>query len=235
MIDHLWQLLLLSFGVSLGLVPMCRAVSTRLGYVAKPREDRWHKRPVALFGGVGIGLSLLMVSLVSGVATEIPVLIICSMAMFAVGFSDDILSLKPSTKLVAQIALASVLLFFNYRLNWFESMTLDMACTLVWVVGLTNAFNLLDNMDGLCAGVALIAATSLAGGLLQAAAPGTSPAEVRMLVILIGATGGFEALPIEGNSTCPGLINGAVTMNITSRTSITSIYGTTLIWFMSRR
>ena len=191
MIDHLWQLLLLSFGVSLGLVPICRAVSTRLGYVAKPREDRWHKRPVALFGGVGIGLSLLMVSLVSGVATEIPVLIICSMAMFAVGFSDDILSLKPSTKLVAQIALASVLLFFNYRLNWFESMTLDMACTLVWVVGLTNAFNLLDNMDGLCAGVALIAATSLAGGLLQAAAPGTSPAEVRMLVILIGATGGF--------------------------------------------
>jgi len=132
-----------------------------------------------------------MVSLVSGVATEIPVLIICSMAMFAVGLSDDILSLKPSTKLVAQIALASVLLFFNYRLNWFESMTLDMACTLVWVVGLTNAFNLLDNMDGLCAGVALIAATSLAGGLLQAAAPGTSPAEVRMLVILIGATGGF--------------------------------------------
>ena len=191
MIDHLWQFLLLSFGVSLGLVPICRAVSTRLGYVAKPREDRWHKRPVALFGGVGIGLSLLMVSLVSGVATEIPVLIICSMAMFAVGLSDDILSLKPSTKLVAQIALASVLLFFNYRLNWFESMTLDMACTLVWVVGLTNAFNLLDNMDGLCAGVALIAATSLAGGLLQAAAPGTSPAEVRMLVILIGATGGF--------------------------------------------
>src|SRR6187549_1950166 len=120
MIDHLWQLLLLSFGVSLGLVPMCRAVSTRLGYVAKPREDRWHKRPVALFGGVGIGLSLLMVSLVSGVATQIPVLITCSMAMFAVGFSDDILSLKPSTKLVAQIALASVLLFFNYRLNWFE-------------------------------------------------------------------------------------------------------------------
>ena len=82
------------------------AAKDRLGYVAKPREDRWHKRPVALFGGVGIGLSLLTVSLVSGVATEIPVLIICSMAMFAVGLSDDILSLKPSTKLVAQIALA---------------------------------------------------------------------------------------------------------------------------------
>ncbi|HEX8030583.1 MAG TPA: hypothetical protein VF491_19045 [Vicinamibacterales bacterium] len=191
MIEHLWQLLLLSFGVSLGLVPICRAASTRLGYVAKPREDRWHKRPVALFGGVGIGLSLLMVSLVSGVASQVPILIGCSLAMFAVGFTDDILTLKPTTKLIAQIALASILLFFNYRLNWFESMTLDMACTLVWIVGLTNAFNLLDNMDGLCAGVALIAATSLAGGLLQTAAPGTSPAEVKMLVILIGAAAGF--------------------------------------------
>ncbi len=112
--------------------------------------------------------------------------------MFGVGLVDDVITLKPSTKLIAQIALASVLLFFNYRLNWFESMTLDMACTLVWVVGLTNAFNLLDNMDGLCAGVALIAATSLALGLLQTATVDVgAPAEVRLLVILIGATGGF--------------------------------------------
>src|SRR4051812_13946307 len=50
-----------------------------------------------------------------------------------------------------------------------------------------------------------------------------------------GATGGLDALPIDGNSTCPGLMSGAVTMNITSSTSITSMYGTTLIWFMSRR
>ncbi len=192
MIGHLWQLALLSFGVSVLLVPVCRAASVRLGYVAKPREDRWHRRQVALFGGVGIGLSLLIVSLFSGVASSLPVLVTSSMLMFLVGFVDDILNLKPSTKLIAQIALASVLLFFNYRLNWFDSMTLDMACTLVWIVGLTNAFNLLDNMDGLCAGIALIAATSLAGGLLRTATVDVgSPAEVRLLVILIGATAGF--------------------------------------------
>ncbi|MEO7135650.1 MAG: glycosyl transferase [Vicinamibacterales bacterium] len=192
MIDHLWQLLLLSFAVSLAVVPLCRATAVRYGYVAKPREDRWHRRPVALLGGVGIGLTLLVMSLASNAATEVPVLVICSLLMFGVGLVDDVITLKPSTKLVAQIALASALLFFNYRLNWFESMTLDMACTLVWVVGLTNAFNLLDNMDGLCAGVALIAATSLALGLLQAATVDVgAPAEVRLLVILIGATGGF--------------------------------------------
>ena len=192
MIDHLWQLALLSFGASVLLVPVCRAAAVRLGYVAKPREDRWHRRPVALFGGVGIGLTLFLVSLVSGVAREVPVLIASSMLMFFVGLVDDIITLKPSTKLIAQIALASVLLYFNYRLNWFDSITLDMACTLVWIVGLTNAFNLLDNMDGLCAGIALIAATSLAGGLLQSTTVDTgSPAEVRLLVALIGATGGF--------------------------------------------
>ncbi|MNC93131.1 hypothetical protein D3C83_96890 [compost metagenome] len=48
-----------------------------------------------------------------------------------------------------------------------------------------------------------------------------------------GATGTSAVLPTCGNSICPGLISGAVTMKITSSTSITSIYGTTLIWFMS--
>ena len=58
------------------------------------------------------------------------------------GLVDDVLSLKPSTKLIAQIALASALLFFGYRLNWLESTTLDTLLTLFWVVGMTNAFNL---------------------------------------------------------------------------------------------
>ncbi len=192
MIEQLGRLFLVSFGASLALVPACRWASVRLGYVAKPREDRWHRRHVALFGGVGIGLSLLLTSLLFGVAREVPVLVACAMLMFATGFVDDILSLKPSTKLIAQIALASTLLFFNYRLNWFESMTLDALCTLVWVVGLTNAFNLLDNMDGLCAGVSLITGVALIAGLLQAMPLGEPiPPEVRYLAILIGATAGF--------------------------------------------
>ena len=79
------------------------------------------------------------------------------------------LSLKPSTKLIAQIALASVLLFFDYRLNWLDSITLDMLLTLVWIVGMTNAFNLLDNMDGLCAGIAMIVGAALLIDLLPGA------------------------------------------------------------------
>jgi UDP-GlcNAc:undecaprenyl-phosphate GlcNAc-1-phosphate transferase len=73
--------------------------------------------------------------------------------------------------LIAQLALASALLQYGYRLNWLQSMTLDTMLTLVWVVGLTNAFNLIDNMDGLCGGIAIVAGSALLVELLSVGAP----------------------------------------------------------------
>jgi UDP-GlcNAc:undecaprenyl-phosphate GlcNAc-1-phosphate transferase len=103
-----------------------------------------------MFGGVAIGLTLGAGLLVFGSGREVAVLIVCAALIFATGLADDIFVFKASTKLVIQIALASVLLAFGFRLNWTVSLTLDTMLTLVWVVGMTNAFNLLDNMDGLC-------------------------------------------------------------------------------------
>ena len=181
----------LALALSLVLVPLCRLVATRGGYVAKPREDRWHRRPVALFGGVGIALTLFICAATLGVVREQPVLVLTAAAVFIVGFVDDILSLKPSTKLIAQIGLASSLLFFGYRLNWLESTTLDLLLTLVWIVGMTNAFNLLDNMDGLCAGIAMIVGAALMIDLLPGASGAETLSQARYLAILLGATGGF--------------------------------------------
>src|SRR5438128_4268960 len=181
----------LAFGLSLALVPLARRISIRLGYVARPREDRWHRRPVALFGGVAIAVVLFVCAAIFWLVTSIPVLIGAAALMFGTGFVDDVLSLKPSTKLVAQIALASVLLFFDYRLNWLESTTLDALLTLFWIVGLTNAFNLIDNMDGLCAGIALIAGAALLIDLLPGAAGTRAFFEARYLATLLGANAGF--------------------------------------------
>ena len=181
----------LAFALSLALVPLARSISIRLGYVARPREDRWHRRPVALFGGAAIALVLFTCAAIFGLVTSIPVLVGAAALMFATGFVDDVVSLKPSTKLVAQIALASVLLFFDYRLNWLESTTLDALLTLFWIVGLTNAFNLIDNMDGLCAGIALIAGAALLIDLLPGAAGTRAFFEARYLATLLGATAGF--------------------------------------------
>jgi UDP-GlcNAc:undecaprenyl-phosphate GlcNAc-1-phosphate transferase len=172
--------------LSLVFVPIARYLP-RGSAMAKPREDRWNKRPVALFGGVAIAASLFVSVGVFRLGRELVVLASTAALMSTVGFVDDVLNLKPATKLIAQIALASTLLFFDYRLNWVQSVTLDSILTMCWVVGLTNAFNLLDNMDGLCGGITVIAGASLLIGLL----PGASPhafAEARYLAILLGAS-----------------------------------------------
>jgi len=181
---------LLALVLSLGLVPVCRLLALRLGRVAQPRADRWHQSPVALLGGVAISVSLLAGAAVFGVLGDAPVLVICAALMFLVGLVDDLIRLKPATKLIAQIALGSALLFFEYRVRWVDSVTLDMLLTLVWVVGMTNAFNLLDNMDGLCAGIALIVGAALLIDLLPGSS-GQAFVSARYLSLLLGATAGF--------------------------------------------
>jgi UDP-GlcNAc:undecaprenyl-phosphate/decaprenyl-phosphate GlcNAc-1-phosphate transferase len=179
---------LLAFAMSAALVPLCRVVARRYGYTARPKEDRWHRRTTAMLGGVAIAVTVFFLTGVFVGATALPVLVAGGVAMFVVGLVDDLISLKPYTKLVAEIAVASLFAFFGHRLSWTESLTLDTLLTMVWLVGLTNAFNLLDNMDGLCAGVTLIVgATLLATILLQSGVT----AEAIYLALLLGATAGF--------------------------------------------
>ncbi|MGQ0736171.1 MAG: glycosyl transferase [Acidobacteriota bacterium] len=176
--------------LSLLLVPLSRKVAFRVGCVARPREDRWHQKATPLFGGVAISLALFAVVAGFGRAAEVAVVASCAGVIFVIGLVDDIITIKPSTKLIAQIALGSVLLFFGYRLNWLDSITLDSLLSLLWVVGITNAFNLLDNMDGLCAGIALIVGTALVIDMLPGGPMGTDP-ELFYLAALLGATAGF--------------------------------------------
>jgi len=182
---------LFAFGLSLGLVPVARLLATRYGYIAAQRADRWHQRPVALFGGVAIGLTLLIGLIVFDEFHQIGVLLACAGLMFATGLLDDVRPLRASTKLVIQIAIASVFLSFGFRLNWTVSLTLDTMLTLVWVVGMINAFNLLDNMDGLCSGLALIVGTALLLQLTPGAAGTEAFFKARYLALLMGATAGF--------------------------------------------
>ena len=136
------------------LLPLCRVLALQTGVVAHPRNDRWHRQTVPMLGGVGIALATLIGALITGVASAIVVPVTAAFLIFVVGLVDDVLTLKPATKLIAQITLAALLVYFGYQLTWVESRLMNSVLTIVWVVGLTNAFNLLDNMDGLLAGVA---------------------------------------------------------------------------------
>ena len=180
----------LALMLSLVFVPVAGMIARRIGFVAKPRPDRWHQKPVAMFGGAAIAASLFISVLIFHIHKDVAVLAATAAAMCLIGLVDDVVSLKPATKLIAQIAGASVLVFFDYRLNWLHSYTLDLLLTLGWVVGMTNAFNLLDNMDGLCGGIAVIVGGSLLIGLLPGAGPETF-AQARYLAMLLGAVGGF--------------------------------------------
>jgi UDP-GlcNAc:undecaprenyl-phosphate GlcNAc-1-phosphate transferase len=182
---------LTAFAFSLILVPVFRRIALRAGLVAHPKNDRWHRRPTALLGGVAIAAALFGAVAAAGALGRQPVLIVCAGLIFALGLTDDLISLKPSTKLVAQIALASVFLGFGERLNWTNSVTLDSLLTILWVVGVTNAFNLLDNMDGLCAGIAIIVGSSYLVGLFPVGQSGRALFEAQYTAALVGAVLGF--------------------------------------------
>jgi UDP-GlcNAc:undecaprenyl-phosphate GlcNAc-1-phosphate transferase len=183
--------LVLAFIAALLFVPVCRGLALRFGFVAKPREDRWHKKPIAMLGGVAIGGAILIAMVGFGDLPKLGVLPAAVGAMFVMGLVDDIWSLKPATKLVIEIGIATLFLFYGHRLNWANGVTVDWMLTLIWIVGITNAFNLLDNMDGLCGGIALIAA----GAFLLNSLPVTpvNPAyyQAQYLAALIGALAGF--------------------------------------------
>jgi UDP-GlcNAc:undecaprenyl-phosphate GlcNAc-1-phosphate transferase len=178
----------LALAASAALVPVCRTIATRKGFVARPHKDRWNSRPTALFGGVAIAVTVMGLALAGGDLRQLALPLIGGFLIFIVGVADDVLSLKPTTKLIAEIAVAAMFVFFGARLHWSEVEVLDMLLTMVWLVGLTNAVNLLDNMDGLCAGTAIIAGVALLFALVDRTDVGP---EMRYLAIVLGATTGF--------------------------------------------
>jgi UDP-GlcNAc:undecaprenyl-phosphate GlcNAc-1-phosphate transferase len=152
----------LALALSLVFTFVVRAYARRFGLVAKPRADRWHRKPTALFGGVGIFAAFVAVYVVRRTPLHPNfLLVLCASGMFTVGLIDDWVQLKPYSKLVAQIVLSTVLTMGGTRLFWLSSPPFDQALTIFWLVGITNAVNLLDNLDGLAGGVAVIASAFL--------------------------------------------------------------------------
>jgi UDP-GlcNAc:undecaprenyl-phosphate/decaprenyl-phosphate GlcNAc-1-phosphate transferase len=192
-----------AFFLSVLLTPLVRKIALKRGWIANPRKERWHKKPTALSGGIAIYLaaaisllffadfkSLIPHLTLGTIHPELPdpaaVIFFGMTFIFILGLLDDFIHIKPHTKLVGQIVVASMVTFLGFRLHWFVSLTADTIVTIFWIVGITNAFNLIDNMDGLCAGIGLIAACYLA--LLF---HGTLPDAYLLALILAGAFGGF--------------------------------------------
>ena len=150
-------------------MPVVRWYGIRVGKVAIPRSDRWNKNPTPTLGGVGMFISFTLAILAlwligadHNMFQQRWSIFIGVVIMFAVGLYDDFRPINPPTKLIFQILSATLVIFFGGNtINFFRWPIANIILTFFWLVGLTNAFNLLDNMDGLAGGVSFIAAIFL--------------------------------------------------------------------------
>jgi len=175
----------LAFGIALlagaVLTPVVRAVAIQTGQVRGQQEDRWHTRPTPAIGGIAIWLGFLLgiaalwvaapEALQSGLDFRPPqavidlpasqAILLAASVAFGVGLLDDLYPLSPLAKLAGQLVASSVLLLAGIGVWLTGIYGVDVLISLLWFVGVTNALNLLDNMDGVAGGVAAIAGAYL--------------------------------------------------------------------------
>jgi len=179
---------LVSLALAAALTPVVRSFARRWGFVAKPKTDRWHKRPTAMMGGVAIWLAVITTFLTLVPHTSAGWVVAGAASfLFLVGLIDDWLHIKPYQKLIGQVIGASIVVNYGLILPWTRSLPTNMVITIFWLIGITNAINLLDNMDGLATGIAAIASGFLTLNFIAA----NQPTEALMLAGFAAALIGF--------------------------------------------
>lgn len=148
--------------ISYLITPVIRSIALRIGYVDHPRDNKVHAHPTALLGGLSIYIAFTLALFTTTKIDANPRLssmLIASTFLLVVGLVDDRMGMMPEIKLLGQFLAAMVVIKAGIRINFLHNYYLDVIVTYLWIVGITNAFNLLDNMNGLSAGIAVIAAT----------------------------------------------------------------------------
>jgi len=184
------------------LTPVVRSMAIRFGVVDLPDARRPHKSLTARGGGVavvfGVHAACLVAVLISGpmLAGALDLLwwqkfAMASLVLLVVGVIDDVRGMRPLIKLGGQVAAALIMWFsgtrFGLLLGYNLPASVDCALVVIWLVAIVNAFNLIDGLDGLASGLAIISAVGLCGILLMQQSPG----EVLLLLGFIGACLGF--------------------------------------------
>jgi len=203
--------LIVGFAAALGLTPLSRQIAMRLGVVDKPNVPRkTHKDHKPMMGGlaiyVGLCLSLLLFSPPRHVA-ELLVIMGGAGLLALVGLLDDRYNLSILSRFGAMILAALLLMAVGIQIRLFGTSWLDVPLTVVWVVALCNAFNFLDNMDGLTAGLSAISAASF---LLIALSQGQILVSL-MAAAVLGSALGFLTYNFNPASTFMGDM-GALTL-----------------------
>lgn len=158
---------LCTLGLALLLTLSVRFFARKIGAVALPRKDRWHQKPTALLGGIAIYAAFVAgFFLFAPHSTEGYAILGAGTLLFVTGLVDDFFQIKPYMKLVLQLIAAALVVYCDIRLPWTNYQAVNDLITIFWLVGITNAINLLDNMDGLAGGISVISCLFLAVSFL---------------------------------------------------------------------
>lgn len=170
---YIWSIMAVIF--SLVVTPVVKKLAVKLGVIDIPKDNRRvHKKPIPLLGGLAIYVSFVATLILKTGelnASEIGILLGCTIIVTG-GFLDDKFDIKPWQKLVFQLIATICIILFGVRIelltnpfftsNQYISMGwAGIPLTFIWVIGITNAINLIDGLDGLAAGVALISSFTL--------------------------------------------------------------------------
>jgi len=160
--------LLIALFITIAMVPLFRGMAYKFNAIDQPGERKVHTRPMARTGGLAIAVGAL-VPLVLWAPPDLflRALLFASSIIVAAGFVDDLIDLNPWAKLGAQVLAALVVVFYGgIRIqslgalmpeDWLLPIWVSIPLTLIVVVGVTNAINLADGLDGLAGGISIIA------------------------------------------------------------------------------
>ncbi len=162
MMDRYMLILISALVLAVWGTPLARRAALRLGIIDLPSARKVHTSPVPLMGGVAIYVAFILALVLFGnrfyVNQVIGIFLGATLVSF-MGLLDDQRGLSPLLRLGGQIIAALILILSGIQVQIFPWNGLNVALTLLWVVGITNALNFLDNMDGLSSGIAAVAAT----------------------------------------------------------------------------
>ena len=187
------HVLLFSFGLSFSLNPIFSKIAFRLNMLDHPDQRKLHQEPTPLLGGAAVFTGFLSSLLINGVfSVELGAILISSLILFGVGVWDDYRDISAAIKLLTQLICGSVVITagivlqvipINYGL---AAYTGNVLLTLFWIVGITNAMNFFDGMDGLAAGLGALIAFFLGVVAFQTAQPFIGWVAVAMMGSCIG-------------------------------------------------
>lgn len=199
MILHLFPPIFWAILTILAITPIAIKAAIRFQLIDYPNSSphKIHQYPISKAGGLAMGLGIVSLNLLSGnwESEIIRAILLASLIIFLFGLWDDTHRLSPLWKLLGQIVGTIILISQGVYIHMLGNLViLNLALTLIWVIGITNAFNFVDSMDGLAVGLAAIASAFFMLVTIDAGQPSLS----LLSAIILGSSIGmlyFNALP----------------------------------------